>query len=67
MPSHPDRVRRSYHKIDLTEHTKFETDEQIITIKITKTAIASWANKRDILYNIGKYIQKGIKQYYRES
>jgi hypothetical protein len=64
MPSHPDRVRRSYHESTIIEHGNPMRNEQIITIIITKMEMASCMTKRAVKTWILSKIMKGIDTQY---
>lgn len=61
MPSHPDRVRRSYHKIMMNETDDMRTNNKIITIQISKQEMATWMSAREIEHNVIRAIRNGIR------
>lgn len=65
MPSHPDRVRRNYHTIEIIEESPAQYYESNIHIKISKLDIASCMSKREVKVMVFKYIDKGIDNQYR--
>ncbi len=66
MPSHPDRVRRSYHEINIGEYHMPMENEQMIYIRISRMQIASCMSKREIEHNILRSIRLGIFEQYKE-
>lgn len=60
MPSHPERVRRNYHKITIIENEHLPTNEFQIHISISKREIASWMTKYEVEQAIFRLIKKGI-------
>ena len=60
MPSHPDRVRRSYHEIRVKENTELTTGDNIIQIKITKLELATAMTGTEIYHNVLRAIKNGI-------
>lgn len=66
MPPHPDRVRRNYHNIIISEHEDLTGYEQIITVRISRIEIASLMTKNEMKYMINQKISKCIDSQYRE-
>ena len=60
MPSHPDRVRRSYHEIKVNHKQNLVQDEEVITIKVTKAQIATAMSGSEIYHNIVRAIRNGV-------
>ena len=60
MPSHPERVRRNYHKIEIVEFDQIKTDDKVISISISKRDIASAMSAREIEHNVFRIIRQGI-------
>ncbi len=46
MPSHPDRVRRSYHEAQVAVWDAPQTLEVHIAVVVSRVALASWVSAR---------------------
>jgi hypothetical protein len=66
LPSHPDRVRRNYHDVNLIEYDNICENKQEIKISITKTDIASRMGKWEIVRHIEKLISQAVIKQYKE-
>ena len=65
MPSHPERVRRSYHDIKIIELENIPANKILITIPISRLEIATAMTKKELEYNVIRLIKKGIQEQYK--
>jgi hypothetical protein len=65
MPSHPDRVRRSYHGIYIKDYKDMARDEDCITIRISKEEIATAMSAKEIYHNVVRAIRLAIFDRWR--
>lgn len=63
MPSHPDRVRRNYHKITVENHKEDRTNDSVINIRISKVQIATLMSKYEVRREIWRMISEGLESY----
>ncbi len=61
MPSHPERVRRSYHEIKMHEYEDIQTNDKMLTIRVSKAEIATAMTAREIEHNVWRAIRNGIR------
>lgn len=67
MPSHPDRVRRNYHDIEIREYHDIPGNIQVVTIRISKADIASTMSQQDLQYLVYKKTKFEIESQYKVS
>lgn len=60
MPSHPDRVRRSYHTIHMGTKKDISTDEEIVYVRISRHMIASSMRAQEIFREVIRAVKNGI-------
>lgn len=67
MPSHPDRVRRNYHTLDIHSHDEKARDQLELKLVLAKSTIASFLSHRMTRDTILKAIANELEHVFGRS